>query len=37
MKEEVDYTETVEKVKQGDQQAKEVLYTETCQHMVFPC
>lgn len=35
MKEEVDYTETVEKVKQGDQQAKEVLYTETCQHMFF--
>lgn len=37
MKEEVDYTEAVEKAKQGDQQAKEVLYTETCQHMVFPC
>lgn len=35
MKEEVDYTEAVEKVKQGDQQAKEVLYTETCQHMFF--
>lgn len=31
----MDYTETVEKVKQGDQQAKEVLYTETCQHMFF--
>lgn len=35
MKEEVDYTEAVEKAKQGDQQAKEVLYTETCQHMFF--
>lgn len=35
MKEEVDYTKAVEKAKQGDQQAKEVLYTETCQHMFF--
>ena len=35
MKEEVDYTEAVGKAKQGDQQAKEVLYTETCQHMFF--
>mgnify|MGYP000182590333 CR=1 FL=1 len=35
MKEEVDYTEAVQKAKQGDQQAKEVLYTETCQHMFF--
>lgn len=35
MKEDVDYTEAVEKAKQGDQQAKEVLYTETCQHMFF--
>lgn len=35
MKEEVDYTEAVEKAKQGDQQAKEMLYTETCQHMFF--
>lgn len=35
MKEEVDYTEAVEKAKQGDQQAKEVLYIETCQHMFF--
>ena len=35
MKEEVDYTEAVEKAKQGDQQAKEVLSTETCQHMFF--
>lgn len=35
MKEEEDYTEAVEKAKQGDQQAKEVLYTETCQHMFF--
>lgn len=35
MKEEVDYTEAVKKAKQGDQQAKEVLYTETCQHMFF--
>ena len=35
MKEEVDYTDAVEKAKQGDQQAKEVLYTETCQHMFF--
>ena len=31
----MDYTEAVEKAKQGDQQAKEVLYTETCQHMFF--
>lgn len=35
MKEDVDYTEAVEKAKQGDQQAKEVLYIETCQHMFF--
>lgn len=35
MKEEADYTEAVEKAKQGDQQAKEVLYIETCQHMFF--
>ena len=35
MKEEVDYTKAVEKAKQGDQQAKEVLYIETCQHMFF--
>lgn len=35
MKEEADYTEAVEKAKQGDQKAKEVLYTETCQHMFF--
>ena len=31
----MDYTEAVGKAKQGDQQAKEVLYTETCQHMFF--
>lgn len=31
----MDYTEAVEKAKQGDQQAKEVLYIETCQHMFF--
>lgn len=31
----MDYTKAVEKAKQGDQQAKEVLYTETCQHMFF--
>lgn len=31
----MDYTEAVQKAKQGDQQAKEVLYTETCQHMFF--
>lgn len=35
MKEEVDYTEAVEKAKQGDQKAKEVLYTETCQSVYF--
>lgn len=35
MKEDVDYTEAVEKAKQGDQHAKEVLYIETCQHMFF--
>lgn len=35
MKEEADYTEAVEKAKLGDQKAKEVLYTETCQHMFF--
>lgn len=35
MKEVVDYTEAVEKAKQGDQKAKEVLYTETCQSVYF--
>lgn len=35
MKEEVDYTEAVEKAKQGDQEAKEKLYTETCQSVYF--
>lgn len=35
MKEEADYTEAVEKAKQGDQKAKEVLYTETCQSVYF--
>lgn len=35
MKEEVDYTEAVEKAKQGDQKAKEELYTETCQSVYF--
>lgn len=31
----MDYTEAVEKAKQGDQKAKEVLYTETCQSVYF--